>query len=292
METILVYGASGVQGGAVARLLVSRGWAVRTITRQERNAAALREQKIEAMVGDLGDADFLKTVNQGVDKVFLNMPIEFDTDKLTAYFANTIAAAQQAGAKLIVINTNGFLPTEPTAAESLDVKRRMIENAQQSGISCIIVKPTLYMENLLIPGLVANGTFAYPVPADMPIAWVSSEDAAQYHVHALTHPELAGQTLIAAGAESLTGDQIAERFSEVLGERVNFHSLSYDDFEAGLTPAMGAQQAAGVSGFYRWIEANSEELGKQQRSAIVDIELTPLQDWLQKSEILSMIRPS
>lgn len=36
MESILVYGASGVQGGAVARLLASKGVTVRSITRQEK----------------------------------------------------------------------------------------------------------------------------------------------------------------------------------------------------------------------------------------------------------------
>lgn len=36
MESILVYGASGVQGGAVARLLASKGVTVRSITRQRK----------------------------------------------------------------------------------------------------------------------------------------------------------------------------------------------------------------------------------------------------------------
>ncbi len=289
-ETILVYGASGVQGGAVARLLVKQGKTVRTITRQEKSAAELREQGIEASIGDLGDAEFLASVNTGVDKVFINMPIEFDSAKLTAYFMNSIEAAKTGGAKLIVINTNGFLPTEPVSAENLELKRRMIESAQASGIPCIVVKPTLYLENLLIPGLVSNGVFAYPVPADKPIAWVSSEDAAQYHVHALNHPELAGQTLIAAGAEGLTGNQMAERFSELMGETVNFHSLAFDDFQGALTPVLGETQAAGVADFYRWIGANIDTLSQAQRSEVSGLHLMPVLEWLKQPSVAPAFR--
>ncbi|WP_172254051.1 hypothetical protein [Saccharibacillus deserti] len=102
---------------------------------------------------------------------------------------------------------------------------------QGGAVARLLVKPNLYLENLLIPGLVSNGVFAYPVPADKPTAWIRSEDAARYHAHALNHPELAGRTLIAAGAEGLTGSQMAERFGEPAGETVDFHSLAFDDFQ-------------------------------------------------------------
>ena len=178
METILVYGASGVQGGAVARLLTSKGVAVRTITRHDKNVTALKEQGIEAFVGDLSAPETLKDVNSGVSKVFLNMPIEYDTALMKQQITNAVEASRQAHVKLIVVNSNGFLPEQPTDTKTLDVKRELIEHVQQSGIPTILVKPTLYMENFLIPGLINNGMLFYPVPADKPIPWISSEDDA------------------------------------------------------------------------------------------------------------------
>ncbi|MNJ58866.1 NmrA-like family protein [compost metagenome] len=163
----------------------------------------------------------------------------------------------------------------------------MIEYVKQSGIPCIVVKPTLYMENFLIPGLVSEGTLHYPVPADKPIPWISSDDAAKYHEYALNHPELAGKTILAPGPEALTGTQLAERFSQALGEEITFHSLNYDDFEASLTPVMGAAHAAGVSGFYRWIGANIDSLNyydDTDRIVISDLHLTGLKDWLQQHQ--------
>ncbi|WP_145325488.1 SDR family oxidoreductase [Paenibacillus xylanexedens] len=291
METILVYGASGVQGGAVARLLTSKGVAVRTITRHEKNVTALKEQGIEAFVGDLSVLETLNDVNSGVDKVFLNMPIEYDTVLLKQQITNAVEAARQANVKLIVVNSNGFLPEQPTDTQTLDVKREMIEYVRHSGVPNILVKPTLYMENFLIPGLIHNGMLFYPVPADKPIPWISSEDAAQYHVYALNHPELAGQVILAPGPEALTGVELGERFTQALGQNVNFHTLNYDDFEAALTPVMGANQAAGIAGFYRWIGANIDSLNYydvNDRVIVPDLQLTSLKDWLQQPHIKTM----
>ncbi|OMF15526.1 hypothetical protein BK131_11750 [Paenibacillus amylolyticus] len=288
METILVYGASGVQGGAVARLLTSKGVAVRTITRHDKNVTALQEQGIEAFVGDLSAPETLKDVNSGVSKVFLNMPIEYDTALMKQQITNAVEAARQANVKLIVVNSNGFLPEQPTDTQTLDVKREMIEYVQQSGIPTILVKPTLYMENFLIPGLINNGMLFYPVPADRPIPWISSEDAAQYHYYALTHPELAGQVLLAPGPEALTGAELGERFTQALGQDITFNSLNYDDFETALSPVMGADQAAGIGGFYRWIGANIDSLNYydvKDRVVVPDLQLTSLKDWLQQPHV-------
>ncbi|MBD8836878.1 MULTISPECIES: SDR family oxidoreductase [unclassified Paenibacillus] len=288
METILVYGASGVQGGAVARLLTSKGVAVRTITRHDKNVTALKEQGIEAFVGDLSAPETLKDVNSGVSKVFLNMPIEYDTALMKQQITNAVEAARQAHVKLIVVNSNGFLPEQPTDTKTLDVKRELIEYVQQSGIPTILVKPTLYMENFLIPGLINNGMLFYPVPADKPIPWISSEDAAQYHYYALTHPELAGQVLLAPGPEALTGAELGERFTQALGQDITFNFLNYDDFETALSPVMGADQAAGIGGFYRWIGANIDSLNYydvKDRVVVPDLQLTSLKDWLQQPHV-------
>lgn len=288
MEKILVYGASGVQGGAVARLLVQQGMTVRTLTRSQQKAEELRQQGIEAIVGDLSDPASLAVANEGVDKVFLNLPIEFDVANLQKYATNTLEAAKHANVKQIVVNTNGFLPEQQTEVESLDIKRSMIEQIKASGIDWIVVKPTLYAENLLIPGVVGQEVIAYPVPADQPIAWVSSEDAAQYHVYALMHPELSGHTLYANGTEALTGSQLAERFSEALGRKIGFYSLPYESFEAGLSAVMGPEAAAGVTGFYRWIGGHVDEWIQHLDADVSlrdSLELTPLADWIRRPEI-------
>ncbi len=288
MEHILVYGASGVQGGAVARLLIKQGFTVRTITRSEDHVVSLREQGIDARIGDMNDLNSLLVANEGVDQVFLNLPIEFNSSAIESYTLNAVEAAKRAAVKRIVINTNGFLPEQPASTESLEIKRNMIELVKKSGIPWIVVRPTLYMENLLIPGVVGNHVLAYPIPADKPIPWINAEDAAQFHVYALSHPELTGRTIYANGAEALTGNQLAAQFTEALGRDIQFHSLAYDQFEAGLAAVMGAEQAAGVAGFYRWIGDNIEELltrNAADRMIQLELKLTTIQGWIKRADI-------
>jgi uncharacterized protein YbjT (DUF2867 family) len=54
---ILVFGATGSQGGAVARRLLDRGFRVRALTRdpQKPEAQALAEQGAEVVQGDMDD---------------------------------------------------------------------------------------------------------------------------------------------------------------------------------------------------------------------------------------------
>ena len=80
-DKILVYGAGGVQGGAVASKLLKEGHAVHTIVRNSDKAAQLQEQGITAFVGDLTDASSLTPAHHGINKVFLVLPVDYDLER-------------------------------------------------------------------------------------------------------------------------------------------------------------------------------------------------------------------
>ncbi len=285
VERYLVYGASGVQGGAVARLLTGQGKQVRTVTRNAETAIALQEQGIEAVVGDFSDLDALAQAHAGVDRVFLNIPVDFELPRVRQHFRHAVDAASKAGIELLVVNTSVFVPEQSTASEAIEIKRELTAYVKESGVPFIVVQPIVYMENLLIPGILNNGVLAYPVPADKPIAWISAEDAAKYHVYALNHPELAGSTLQAPGPEALTGSQLAERFSQALGQSIAFYSLPVDSFEAAIGAMLGEQTASGLGGLYRWLGDHTASLPQpEKREQLADrgIQLTTLPEWLQK----------
>jgi uncharacterized protein YbjT (DUF2867 family) len=69
---ILASGATGQQGGAVARNLLERGFAVRTLTRNTEKAAAreLADLGAEVVSGDLEDRASIERVLDGVYGVF------------------------------------------------------------------------------------------------------------------------------------------------------------------------------------------------------------------------------
>src|SRR5258706_8241594 len=69
---ILITGATGHQGGAVARALLGRGFRLRGLTRdtESDHAAALARDGIELVKGDLNDDAALRAVLAGVWGVF------------------------------------------------------------------------------------------------------------------------------------------------------------------------------------------------------------------------------
>src|SRR5262249_2772779 len=71
-RTVLISGATGQQGGAVARQLVNRGFTVRGMTRKPdgKPAQALRELGVEIVKGDLDDAASIEKALAGVWGVF------------------------------------------------------------------------------------------------------------------------------------------------------------------------------------------------------------------------------
>jgi uncharacterized protein YbjT (DUF2867 family) len=72
-RTVLVIGATGQQGGAVARALLSRGHRVKALTRKPDSDAArqLVSAGTDLVTGDLGDRASVLKVASGVDAMFL-----------------------------------------------------------------------------------------------------------------------------------------------------------------------------------------------------------------------------
>ncbi|MET1071549.1 MAG: NmrA family NAD(P)-binding protein, partial [Umezawaea sp.] len=81
--TTLVTGATGAQGGAVARLLLGRGETVRALTRNPESPAAerLRAAGAEVVGGDFDDPASLKAAVDGATSVFaVSTPFGTDVD--------------------------------------------------------------------------------------------------------------------------------------------------------------------------------------------------------------------
>jgi len=78
-KLVLVTGATGQQGGAVVKALMTRGHHVRALTRNAASPAAqrLREQGVEIAGGDFTDHDSLVRAARGVDAMYaMSTPYE------------------------------------------------------------------------------------------------------------------------------------------------------------------------------------------------------------------------
>ena len=285
---ILAYGATGSQGGPVARQLLQAGHEVRVLTRRPENAASLAGLGAEVVLGDMGDPASLQRASEGVDAVSLLVP--FFTANPTdgaVYGRNAVDAARAAGVKLLVWNPSGEIPPARSGNPGFDVRLDVLGHLEASGVPYVVVQPTAYMENFLGPWtrqeILEADTFAYPTPNEVRMQWVATEDVARFMVYALEHPELAPLNVEVSGPEALNGEGVAASFSRGLDRNIRFRAMTPDEFGSKLNavfPGMGEAAAAGYRMAYEQPERFSTNVDIGAALEQLPVELTTLEAWV------------
>jgi nucleoside-diphosphate-sugar epimerase len=95
---VLVTGATGKVGNAIASALLDRGEAVRALVRDPQRAASVLPDGIELIRGDVTDAESLATATEGCELVFnsMGMPEQWVNDEAIFDQVNAIGSQQVA----------------------------------------------------------------------------------------------------------------------------------------------------------------------------------------------------
>jgi uncharacterized protein YbjT (DUF2867 family) len=154
-DTILVVGATGKQGGGVARHLLTRGmFNVRCITRRSdsESAKVLKQLGADVLQADLDDRASISRVMHGCEGVF--GVTNFWEAYLREYNhgVNLINAASNAGVAHLVLST---LPSAKSISHGaielphFETKARMEEHTQRQNVPFTFVRVAFYYENFL-----------------------------------------------------------------------------------------------------------------------------------------------
>jgi NAD(P)H dehydrogenase (quinone) len=290
LSKVLVHGANSAQGIPVVNLLLKEGYAVRVFVRNRDKAQVLFSERVEIHTGSLEDQDSLKQANEGIDQVFLILPLEYRFDVAITQGYNAIDAARNAGVKLLVFNTSTSIPKQTTDVNAFEIKRKVEQYLRESGVPYIILRPTIYMDNLAapwsMPGIVHQNTIAYPLPPDIRISWISLNDAAAFAVAALERSELAGSTFDIGGPEAVNGKEIAELFTKALNCPFIYQQIPIDGFEQGLNQAFGKPTGTEIAKIYRWRVAHPEDGAVDVGTVLhkLPVNLTAFNQWIQDFE--------
>ena len=288
---VLVYGATGSQQGPVVPLLLAAGHQPYALTHSPDKVEALQRAGARVVVADMANADQLRQASAGMDAVALLVPffLANPADGVT-YAKNAIDAARQAGVKLIVWNTSGFLLPERIGNPAMDSRLDVAEYLQRSGIPYITLQPSVYAENLLGPWtapFVANhDQVAYPTPAEMPVGWIATQDVAAVVVAALERPVLARKSFLVSGRENLTGPELAAQFSAGLGRPIAYHALPPTEFGAILDHAFGPGAGAGAAAAYQHFHDTKQyppmHTDMDPVLQQLPVRLTPIAEWVKQ----------
>src|ERR671916_227608 len=268
---ILVCGATGSQGGAVARSLLDRGFRIRALTRdaQKPEAQALAEHGAEVVQGDMEDRSSMDRVLEGAYGVFSMQNFwEAGYDREVRQGKTVADAAKAAGAEHYVYSSVGSAHRQ-TGIPHFDSKWEVEEHVRGLGLPYTVLRPVFFMQNWeMMREPILGGTLPQPLDPGKPFQQVAVEDIGAFAAMAFERPdEWIGREVEIAGDER-TMPEVAEAFGRVAGREVGYYQVPWEQFEE----QMGEEYAV----MYQWFndvgyEADVEAL-RREHPGLIDFE--------------------
>lgn len=222
-RTIAVTGATGRQGGAVARALLADGWTVRGLTRDPtgERARALSASGIRMVRADMDDPAALDGAFRGVHGVYsVQNSMISGLDGEMRQGRNVAEAAARAGVGHLVYASAGTGERD-TGIGSWDSKLVVEHRLRELGMPVTVLRPTAFMELMTDPAFhpamgvwsvwpkIAGGSFE--------VCWLSCHDLGVIAAAVFADPdEFVGRDLtLAADRRSL--DECRRAYTRVYG---------------------------------------------------------------------------
>jgi uncharacterized protein YbjT (DUF2867 family) len=246
---ILVTGATGNQGGAVARHLLQRGnFRVRALVRDPNKptAQALKQAGAELVQGDFSDRASLDRALQGADGIFSVQNFQDGSETEIRQGKAVADAAKAAGIQHFVYSSVGSAERN-TGIPHFDSKFQVEEYIRAIGLPYTILRPVFFFYNYNgMRSIIENGTLPQPLSPETKLQQLSEDDYGEMVAEVFDRPADFLNREQEVASVDMTMTEIAAAFSRVLGKSVNYQQIPFEAFEQ--------QAGAEVTSMYRWFE--------------------------------------
>ena len=228
--SVLVSGATGQQGGALARVLLQKGHSVRAFVRRPDSPEAKELERLGAELarGDFDEPSTLEEAARGTDALFIvATPFEAGTDAETRHGIAATDAAKAAGVSHLVYSSVADADKD-TGIPHFESKRKVEEHIEGLGIPYTIVAPVYFMENLRAPWnlpQLKEGRLPMALPASRPLQQVALSDIAAFTAVVLENREAFLNRRVDIASDELSGEEVAEVLTRVTGREVHYVEL-------------------------------------------------------------------
>jgi len=231
MAKILVTGATGNTCSILIPSLISAGQEVRAFVRNEEKAQNLKDAGAEIYVGDLDRSDSIDGALEGIEKVYL---CTWNGPSASAQGKNIVEAIKRAGTKPFVVRHSAYGTSGSRLIQQIDEVDKAL---QQSGIPWTSLKPTFFMQNMMMAAQsIQNGGQIYWDWAEGKAGMIDIRDVADSALGALTGKAEQGKEYILTGPGSISMHDVAASFTKALGKSINYVAVP---FEASKESMMG-----------------------------------------------------
>ncbi len=228
--SVLVIGATGLQGGSVARTLLGRGHRVRAFTREvdSPEATQLQDLGAELAVGDSEDRESVIHAAEGVDAVYAMTSFYESGLEAEVRQGKTIADAVKAADVKHFVYASVGNADKSTGIPHFESKYEIEQHIKSLGIPHTIVAPVWFYDNVLspwtLPGLI-QGTLSLLVPPDRPVHQIPLQDISSFVSLVLENRDRFLSKRIDVASDELSGNRAAEIISSAFGRPINYVPL-------------------------------------------------------------------
>lgn len=226
-KKIFVTGATGNQGGAVARNLSSKGFLVKALVRNPAAAKLKPHDSLEIIKGDLDDPASYRSHLKDVDGVFCNLVYKYGIDKEIKQGIELMNASKENSIEHFVYSSVIGCDLN-TGIPHWDSKFKIEHYLKASGMSYTILRPASLYENMLIPEVksrILKGKLVLPTQKNTVQQFISSEDIGKIVTLIFSDLEKYMGRTITLAAEQMNGEQLASTFSKAMGREIKFQQL-------------------------------------------------------------------
>ncbi|MFJ8746239.1 NmrA/HSCARG family protein [Embleya sp. NPDC127516] len=302
-KTVVVVGATGLQGRAVVHHLLRDGRHVRALTRDPNGvqAAALAQAGAQVVRARMEDVDSLAAAAEGAWGLFSVQPTvgspgtapDFTAEDEVTWGINVAEAARAAGIGHFVFTSvaGADRHREEKLPVNLVAKWRIEQHIAALGLPATILRPVSFMDNFTGGYALRNGNLSTGLAPDISQQIIAVDDVGAVTALAFSRPkEWIGRAVSLAGDE-LTPVEIAAAIGKALGIPLPYIQIPIDairalseDFayanewlnERGYRADIPATRRIhpGVTDFRTWLEST----GAARIAAFLDAERTAGQD--------------
>jgi nucleoside-diphosphate-sugar epimerase len=267
---ILMTGANGFLGSALARRLVQEGHHLRVLLRPGSDGSALQGLAVERVTGDVTDPASLDAAAAGREVVFhlaglRRSPQRGEFFRVNAEGTRSVCDAMlRAGARRLVlagslaavgpsspgrphVETDPLAPEEWYGESKAEAERIALGTA---GLEVSVARPPRILgpgdrENLVFFRLVKRGLLLCIGGGPRPLSVVDVDDVVELLLLLATRPEAVGETFFAPGPGETTLEGIQELGARALGVRTRTVHLSPAVLRALAAAADGVSRLTG-----------------------------------------------
>ena len=273
---VVVAGATGRQGGAVARHLLRNGWQVRGLSRKPAGAGgrALAQLGAEVVHADMASPPTLRSAFSGAYGLFsVQNPMTSGLEAEVVQGRNVMDAAKTAGVEHIVYGSAGVGTV--TGVGSWDTKVTIAAYARSLGLPLTVLRPTAFMELMrdkaFFPPVTAWHLMPKLIGVDRPLPWLCVDDLGAITARAFADPDRFIGAELALAAEHRTLADCRSAWREITGRFPSRFPMPVWMFDRFVGPDL--------IGMWRWLHSNVVEVDPATTLEILPTAST-VPDWM------------